>query len=62
MTWVQAISGWALAYLIVSTVFGLFMWEANGEGWKGVFTGVCVVSVVLAAVTLGLLANGWMPI
>lgn len=62
MTWVQAISGWALAYLIVSTVFGMFMWEACGEGGKGALTGVCVVSIVLVAVTLGLLASGWMPL
>ena len=61
MTWVQVVSGWTLGYLLVSVICGCFMWEAQDEFWKGFCFGLVAVTLVLAVVTLALLANGWLP-
>ena len=61
MTWVQVFSGWALGYFLVCVVSGFYGWEAQGEFWKGAGVGFLIVSFVLIAITLALLANGWLP-
>jgi biotin transporter BioY len=61
MTWVQAVSGWALGYVIVPFICGCFVWEAQDEFWKGFYFGLGLVTFILVCVTLGLLSSGWLP-